>query len=326
VWVALRAFIGEGGIKEAAGRYKELKIYPLADAANPAPTEIVNMDNKELLTVHSENYELIEEIGHVVENEHPDALSLDQKFLLASIGIEFGKPFNPDAKTRKILEEAGKVGAAQLRANMWDYQGEGSEIYGQWWNPFVGGVHSWDSQGFLDYDGMALFSAYATGNTPAMVTKIVGAGSQYLCTNRDSNGNFLDGAKNYKLTLPADVPAKDFWSMVVYDSEHRSMMKTDEEFPSVNSNNPDKMPEMNDDGTYDIYFGPTAPEGKENNWVQTLPDKGWSGIFRLAKGLSARDNNSANYDKQSPALGAILSILNETAAVSAFSHQTQVGR
>ena len=287
VWMALRSFIGEGGIEAAAAVYDDLKIYPLADIANPAPTEIVNMDNKELLTVHSENYELFEEIGHVVENEHPDALSLDQKFLLASIGIEFGKPFNPDAKTRKILEEAGKVGAAQLRANMWNFQGEGDEIYGQWWNPFVGGVHTWDSQGFLDYDGMALFSAYATGNTPAMVMKIVGAGSQYLCTNRDSNGNYLDGAKNYKLILPANVPVNNFWSMVVYDSEHRSMMKTDQEFPSVNSNNPDKLPEMNADGTYDIYFGPTAPEGKESNWIQTLPAKGWSGIFRLYGPLEA---------------------------------------
>ena len=281
VWVPLRSFIGAGGIKEAAARYDSLKVYPLADAANPKPTELVPMNNDVVLTVHSESYELLEEIGHLVEHEHPDALTLDQKFLLASIGIEFGKPFNPDAKTRKILEEAGKVGAAQLRANMWDFQGEGSKIYGQWWNPFVGGVHTWDSQNFLDYDGRALFSAYATGNTPAMVLKTIGAGSQYLCTHRDSKGQYLDGAKNYKLTVPANVPVNNFWSMVVYDSEHRSMMQTDQAFPSINSNNEANMPDVNADGTIDIYFGPTAPEGKKNNWIQTLPDKGWSGIFRL---------------------------------------------
>ena len=278
VWMPLRSFIGDGGIDEAAARYDVLKIYPLADAANPAPTELIPMNNDVVLTVHSENYELLEEIGHLVEMEHPDALSSDQKFLLASIGMEFGKPFSPDARTRKVLEEAGKVGAAQLRANMWDFRGKGREIYGRWWTPFVGGVHTFDPDNFLSYDGMALFSAYATGVTPAMIVKTVGAGSQYLCTATDSNGQYLDGAMNYKLTVPANVPVNNFWSMVVYDSENRSMMQTEQEFPSINSNGD---PDMNADGTVDIYFGPEAPAGKENNWIQTLPDKGWSGIFRL---------------------------------------------
>jgi hypothetical protein len=277
-WLVLRSFIGEGGVKEATTRYDDLKIYPLADIANPAPTELINMDNKEIYTVHSENYEFLEELGHLVENEHPDALSKDQKFLLASIGMEFGKPFNPDAKTRKTLEEAAKVGAAQLRANMWDFQGEGYTAYGQWWNTFVGGSHTYDGHGYLDYDGMAVFHSMATGNTPAMVGKTVGAGSQYLSINRDSNAEYLDGGKNYKLNIAADVPVNNFWSIVVYDSDSRSMMITDQDFPSVNSLSD---PDMNADGSTDIYFSPTAPAGKENNWIQTLANKGWAAMFRF---------------------------------------------
>lgn len=278
VWIALRSFIGEGGIKEAADRYNGLKVYPLADATNPAPTEVVNMDNKKVYTVHAENYEFLEELGHLVENENPDALNKDQKFLLASIGIKFGKPFNPDTKSKKILEEAAKVGAAQLRANLWDFQGEGYYSYGQWWTPFVGGTHTYDSNGYQDYDAMAAFNAYATGNTPAMVLQVIGAGSQYLATNRDSSGEYLDGGKNYRMTIPADVPVNNFWSLVVYDSDNRSMMITDQEFPSANSI---ETPDVNTDGTIDLYFGPIAPEGKENNWIQTLPNKGWSGMFRF---------------------------------------------
>jgi hypothetical protein len=37
----------------------------------------------------------------------------------------------------------------------------------------------------------------------------------------------------------------------------------------------------NDDGTIDIYFGPTAPEGKDQNWIPTNPDEGWFPYFRL---------------------------------------------
>ena len=91
-------------------------------------------------TVHAESYHYMEELGKLVEEEHPEALPDGQKFLLASIGMEFGKPFEPDDKLKAILEEASQVGAAMLRANMWDYPGDDKWIYAdrKWWNPFVG--------------------------------------------------------------------------------------------------------------------------------------------------------------------------------------------
>ena len=95
----------------------------------------------------------------------------------------------------------------------------------------------------------------------------------------DSDGNPLDGSKNYKVKGPADVPAKDFWSFTLYDNQTRSMLQTDAQFPAIGSN--DKKVLKNKDGSYDVYFGPTAPKGKESNWVQTVPGKGWNTIFRL---------------------------------------------
>ena len=123
------------------------------------------------------------------------------------------------------------------------------------------------------------FHFYATGITPAMSVKAVGKGSQYAFTYRDSNSNPLDGAKNYKVNVPADVPAKDFWSFTLYDNQTRSMLQTDAQFPAIGSDN--KSVVKNEDGSYDVYFGPTAPGGKESNWVQTVPGKGWNTIFRL---------------------------------------------
>ena len=127
-------------------------------------------------------------------------------------------------------------------------------------------------------DGRSLFFYYATGITPAMAAKMVGTGSQYTGAMVDSEGRALDGGYTYRLRIPADVPVKDFWSLVLYDNQTRSMLQTDQPFPSLNS---ERGVEQNDDGSTDIYFGPSAPEGKESNWVQTVPGRGWFPYVRL---------------------------------------------
>lgn len=112
-----------------------------------------------------------------------------------------------------------------------------------------------------------------------MAIAMVGIGSQYAAAAKDANGIFLDGSNTYKLTLPANIPAKDFWSILLYDSQTRSMLQTDQQFPSLSSLS-GKVKE-NKDGSTDIYFGPKAPKGQGNNWVQTVPDKGFWLILRL---------------------------------------------
>ncbi|WP_197282277.1 DUF1214 domain-containing protein [Dethiosulfatarculus sandiegensis] len=87
----------------------------------------------------------------------------------------------------------------------------------------------------------------------------------------DSKGNYLDGSKTYKLTLPANVPAKDFWSIVLYDPQTRSMLQTDQRFPSANSQS--GMVKKNPDESFSIYFGSKAPKGMKGNWIQTVPGK-----------------------------------------------------
>ena len=281
VWCVIRLGLVDNKTDVANQLYEEhLRIYPYADRDDPEPTELINASGMDIDTVHSENYRYMEELGELVEQEHPDALPDAQKFLLASIGMEFGKPFRPDAELKATLEESVQVGAAMLRANMWDYVGDDKYIYDdrRWWNPFVGGKYTFDPAGYFNYDAQAFFAAYATGVTPAMATKTVGAGSTYLCGHLDSDGNPLDGAKNYKLHVPGPIPAKNFWSVVVYDSASRSMLQVGKPMPAISSYTD---PEINDDGSVDIYFGPKAPEGKERNWIQTDPDTGWSPIFRL---------------------------------------------
>jgi hypothetical protein len=95
----------------------------------------------------------------------------------------------------------------------------------------------------------------------------------------DSKGRLLEGGKEYKLHLPSDIPASEFWSIVVYDSTNRSIISTDQSWPSVFKTN--KYLVYNSDGSVDVWFGPNLIEGKENNWIKTMPGKNWYIILRL---------------------------------------------
>jgi hypothetical protein len=128
-------------------------------------------------------------------------------------------------------------------------------------------------------DARTLFFYFATVNTPAMALKMVGVGSQYAGASKDKDGNYLDGSKNYKLNIPADPPAKDFWSLVVYDPQTRSELQTGQPYPSKNNKRDDLI--FNEDGSVDLYFGPEPLEGFEKNWTQTVPGKGWFVLLRL---------------------------------------------
>jgi hypothetical protein len=66
---------------------------------------------------------------------------------------------------------------------------------------------------------------------------------------------------------------------VVYDPQTRSQLQTGQPFPSLNNKKSNFL--ENDDGSVDLFFGPSAPEGKESNWIQTVPGKGWFLILRL---------------------------------------------
>lgn len=112
-----------------------------------------------------------------------------------------------------------------------------------------------------------------------MAMKMVGKGSQYAFINADKAGNNLDGARSYSLRIPANVPAKDFWSFVLYDPQTRSELQTSQPFPSKNNKRDDLI--VNADGSVDLYFGPQAPQGKERNWTQTVAGKGWFALLRL---------------------------------------------
>jgi hypothetical protein len=101
----------------------------------------------------------------------------------------------------------------------------------------------------------------------------------------DSKGNQLEGGKKYKLHLPPEIPASEFWSIVVYDLQDRLLINTDQPWPSVYSSNKNLI--YNNDGSVDAWFGPDFIKGKENNWVKTIPGRQWYLILRLYNPLES---------------------------------------
>jgi len=283
-WLVLRGFLVDGKPDAAAEMFKNgLKVYPLSQAAKPPAMEFISASGKVFNTIHANDFEFYEELHTVIEREPVAMPDAELRGLFASVGIQKGRPFAPDARMKKILTEAVAIGNATVRATMFRPRLGDAAVYPKsaWTYTFVGGSHEWlgADQGSRYLDARALFFYQATVNTPAMVLKMVGLGSQYVYAARDTQGNYLDGAKNYKLNIPANAPAKDFWSVVVYDPQTRSELQTSQPFPSKNSRR-DKLI-TNADGSVDLYFGPTAPAGKEANWTQTVSGKGWFAYFRL---------------------------------------------
>jgi hypothetical protein len=282
LWLMGRGFKVNGDLTPAVdGIKKNLRIYPLSQAANPPVTKFINGSGVELNTVHSNDFSYFEELNEVVQEEPSEALDPERLGLFASIGIEKGKPFAPDARMKKILTDSAAVGNATARALLFRTRMKDAYYFpnSAWLTTFTGGYEFLLQPGVRNLDARTMFFYYATGITPAMAMKMVGVGSQYAAAFVDSEGKPLDGSKTYKIHLPPNIPAKDFWSFVVYDNQTRSMLQTDEQFPSIGSE--DKSVVVNPDTSVDVYFGPTAPAGHETNWVQTVPGKGWNVLLRL---------------------------------------------
>lgn len=276
-----RGFLQKGDPKPAVESIKATtNMYLLSQVNDPPAPVFIDWSGKRFNTVHANDFKFYEELNEVIQYEPSEAFEPQILGLFKTVGIEKGKEFNPDARLKAILEDAVKVGNATARSISFSPRNNDIYLYpdSYWTIAFLGG-YQFQTNNARELDGRTLFHYIATAVTPAMEIKMVGVGSQYAASYKDNDGHYLDGSKNYKLTIPADPPVKDFWSVVLYDPQTRSMLETDNPFPSVNSELSDL--EKNSDGSVDLYFGPSAPEGKEKNWIQTVENKGWFVILRI---------------------------------------------
>jgi hypothetical protein len=218
-------------------------------------------------------------LNDVIQRE--PVMERDRLFMaqLRFLGIEKGKPFNPDARQKKLLADGAVVGEAMAKANTSDKRVEPAFFPGTHWKHAL--VVSVDQRApnYDQLDERAAWFYEAVVISKAMLTQTPGVGQRYLAAYQDKSGAWLDGGKSYRLHVPPNPPAKQFWSVTAYDEGTRQMVVTPQGRPDISSRKPDAV--KNADGSMDVYFGPTAPAGKETNWVQTEPGKGWFAYFRF---------------------------------------------
>lgn len=280
-WVMARASVGDSGEGEDAQKwYREhFRLYPLATGPQ-ADARCIAFSHLHMRTTHFRDFRFFEELAEVVQYEPGGAFTPYELGLLKSLGIEKDKPFAPDERLKRLMIEGLTIGDAIAKANAYANRLEGVRYYPdrKYEYLFLGGRHDFMSGNALWLDARTLFHYEAIVVTPAMAIEMVGIGSQYLACYRDADDNFLMGENSYKLHLPPDIPAKNFWSVTVYHPETRSLLASGQEKPSKSSY--DDL-QLNEDGSVDVYFGPEAPEGKESNWIKTLHNQGWSVLLRF---------------------------------------------
>ncbi len=329
VLYAARAYLVNNDPKPAADMIrKTMKIYPYTPGGegtsiatalegkvrlerNPAipETKFLECSDRSFNTIPPSDYGFFEMINKNVQEEPATSYDVELAGQLAAIGIVHGKPFQPDARMKKILTDAAAVGAATGRALNWRF----SEVHPEWlyykdstWGNMLweGGYNFETPPPMITKDGYfkqlpptgartldsrtAFYYGY-TLDSPGMIMRLPRVGSQYLMGFLDADKQAMDGAKTYKVTLPKNIPAQAFWSFTVYDNQTRSMLQTPQRYPRAGSQSfPSPAAEASADGSTTVYFSPTQPAGvQRGNWIQTDAKKGWFTILRLYSPLES---------------------------------------
>ncbi len=289
----------EGGVGTSVAEFLTGKV-KLAAPAVPPPTVFHEGSGASFSTIPPNDFHFYELLNDVVQEEPATALDPELMGSLAAIGIVKGKPFAPDARMKKILTDALALANATSRSLLFNPRDPSWYYYpGSAWMNFLfqsgsefetpiplvthEGAKPFPPTGYRQLDARTAFFYGITGITPAMAMRLPGIGSQYLFAMVDSNKQYFDGGKTYKVTLPKGIPEANFWSFTLYDNQTRSMLDTAQRYPRAGSQSyPSPAAEPDAEGTTTIYFGPKQPEGvKRGNWIQTMPDKGWFTILRL---------------------------------------------
>ena len=283
--IAVRALPVGGDAKKALEALRAIKIYSLASGSKAKPLAIIDTTEKKLDASSlrwEDNIKFWEVLAKIINEEPLVPSFLPMYGLLAELGIEKGKPFNPDARMSGTLERAAKAGRDQMLVSAFDSNRADRVNWPdrKWeWVGLVPGSAQFETPWGIDLEARDRWFAQAIVTSPAMFRRTAGAGSLYWMSVRDNTGAFLDGGKTYKLSIPQPVPGKLFWSVTVYDTATRSQVQTDQDKAALRSLF--ELKDVKGTAPVDLYFGPNAPAGQEGRWIRTTPGKGWFAYIRI---------------------------------------------
>lgn len=268
---AFRSVPGPSASMSQAHDYAQtLKIYYLSELPNPKPTKFIDPINMRYSSLALYDERWFEELHNIITVENVFPRDKVMMGMLASLGIQKGEPYNPDAKTKKAMRQA-VVDAYFYMQQRALHPDDPSRIWWQGKHWFSGlfsdknNEFSYEYTDRIDIDNRAdrYFSATyfpkKVGPKPA---------AQYLFALADKNGDELQGGKLYSFTMPAKVPVSQFWSLIVYDLDTWAFIYNPLERAGLSSFDLQNM-KKNSDGSVTLYLGPQPPKGLEKNWIPT---------------------------------------------------------
>jgi len=261
----------------AVGYGKRVRVYPLSDASNPPETTFIDAYDKPFDATIPYDARFFESLDRVVQSEpwlERDKAMIDP---LASIGIVKGKPFAPDASTRRILDAAAGEAHAWL-TRRWETSNHPYYDDGHWFLPITDELRDGLTSNFAKPDSYPIDDRAVLYSIAFFSAKHLGASQFYLMANQDAEGDALDGAHTYRPRVPPNPPVEQYWSATEYDGETHALVR--ETRWSSRSSTSDGLAK-NDDGSVDIFFGPAAADGKECNWIPTKPGGAFEVLFRF---------------------------------------------
>jgi hypothetical protein len=283
--VLFRAIPKAGDDAGAVALLKTIKIHPLVPPRGWTDIEWIDQGAKpgDFSPVRWERgIDYWKKLHEIVDTEPPFEAYRMEYGRLATLGIEKGKPFAPDERMTRVLVKAAEMASDQMRVVSFADRRDDRMMWPdrKWeWATLRPENGTFDLPTYKDLDARTKWFYQAQIESPAMFRRTAAAGSLYWLGTRDASGAYLDGSRNYKLTVPQPVPGKLFWSVTVYDPENRSEIATDQAKAALRS-----LFELKDKAaqpSVDLYFGPTAPAGHEGEWIKTIPGKGWFCYFRI---------------------------------------------
>jgi hypothetical protein len=295
VFIFLRAFYADPkNLDPPVNLLQQSKIYPLNDKANAKPMTFPDGSGVPVNMLPRNDASAFDQLKALIDSESTAIASPDWLGMLATLGIVKGQSFNPDTKTRAILDAAAKTAYKMSRTigPLSNVSGLSYVVYPgkHWVNPmavatpdnitgaFADSAWTRREGNYTDLNARIWFFTDYYSLSPGMISQTPGKGAKYGVGFVDSDNNPLTGDNNYKITLPPNIPAANFWSVTLYDAGNASGLDNGQPFPSLGSRD---KPAQNPDGSTDLYFGQKAPAGKEANWLATPAGKGYFVIFRL---------------------------------------------
>lgn len=258
----------------------EFDAYAFSERKQKRTPKAVRPDGKKWSQVQPRGMKYWERLSDIINNETVDERDRFFMAMLKPLGIEHGKPFNPNERQKKILEEAVLVGEAMAKTNTFHKRFEGVKYSeDSEWHKIIIAELNQRMNAIDQMDERASYMYEAVTVSKAMQGRIEGLGQAYVGAYKDGEGEWLNGSNSYVLHMPPNPPAKRFWSVTVYDVDTRCMVINDLERPDRSSRSGDLA--VNDDGSIDIYFGPTEPEGKQSNWIPTNEGENWFAYVRF---------------------------------------------